>query len=381
MKMLLVCNMVSPHQLPLARELAVRVGAKNFLFAATGDISADRAALGWEARGLEPWVVQSNKASGGGELVRDWLNVADVVLTGDRTLPGAALRNASHRLTFYMSERWWKPPLGVARVLHPRFALMAIRFGWLAQSPWLHFLPIGGYAARDIRRIAKFPQRMWAWGYFPSLPESIPETLERPREFRILWAGRMLHCKRVDSLLQAFALLLRIARQARLVLIGDGPSRESLVRLAESLGIANEVQFMASMPAAKVREQMRGSHVYVLPSNGYEGWGAVLNEAMSEGCAVVASEAAGAAKAMITHGENGLLFRTGDCRQLGTLLAGLYSDEPLRRRLAQAGQRAILECWSPRVAAERFLSVCDALLSKRPVPSFSNGPMAPAWED
>ena len=122
---------------------------------------------------------------------------------------------------------------------------------------------------------------------------------------------------------------------------------------------------------------MRAAHVYVLPSSGYEGWGAVLNGAMSEGCAVVASEAAGSAKTMILHGENGLLFRAGDWRQLGCLLCQLSADEALRLRLAEAGQKTIAECWSPQVAADRFLAVSEALLSNSSPPTYANGPMAP----
>jgi glycosyltransferase involved in cell wall biosynthesis len=185
----------------------------------------------------------------------------------------------------------------------------------------------------------------------------------------------MLSWKRVDTLVRAFALLLRQNSKACLTLIGDGPCREELKRLTRKLDITGSVDFYSSMPVDQVRDQMRNAHVYVLPSNAYEGWGAVLNEAMSEGCAVVASEGAGSAKTMLCPGENGLLFKPGDYQHLARLLVQLNADESLRCGLAKAGQRTIRECWSPEVAAERFLAVCDALLLTRSVPNFSSGPM------
>jgi glycosyltransferase involved in cell wall biosynthesis len=186
----------------------------------------------------------------------------------------------------------------------------------------------------------------------------------------------MLSWKSVDTLIRAFALLRNQDSQAHLTLVGEGPCREELKHLVQKLQIEDSVDFHSSMPVSQVRDQMRNAHVYVLPSNGYEGWGAVLNEAMSEGCAVVASEAAGAAKTMIKDGENGLLFRPGDWRRLGELLCQLSDNEPLRLRLAEAGQKTITEYWSPQIASERLLAVSEALLAGQTPPAYSSGPMA-----
>ena len=136
-------------------------------------------------------------------------------------------------------------------------------------------------------------------------------------------------------------------------------------------------QFMLPMPTVQVIELMKQHHIYVLPSNGYEGWGAVVNEAMSAGCTVIASSVAGSAKTMISHGNNGLLFETGDHEQLANLLIQLNIDEEMRHRLATAGQRTMLDSWTPKIGASRFISVCDALLSHHPVPNYTDGPMAP----
>jgi glycosyltransferase involved in cell wall biosynthesis len=190
----------------------------------------------------------------------------------------------------------------------------------------------------------------------------------------------MLGLKRVDTLIRAFPQLLRERSEASLTLVGYGPERKSLLELAERLLQPTSFRFLSPMPAAEIPLLMGQHHVYVLPSNGSEGWGAVVNEAMAEGCAVIASKAAGSAKTMIRDHENGLLFAPGDWKRLGDLLCEVGRNEAFRVQLAEQGQRTIVECWSPEVAAERFLSVCEALLSKQPVPRFVGGPMVPVWD-
>lgn len=377
MRLLHVTNIVSPHQVPLAQSLAKHLGSDNYLYAATAPTNTERSSMGWNCSDQHLWILQVGARQAAQQEYLKWWTEADVVLCGGRAIGLMQQRLRQGKLTFYMSERWWKPPLGMARLAHPRFTLMALRFRRLAASQQFHYLPIGHHAAEDMKRWAAFGGRSWLWGYFTALPTPLPQVARRDTGLEILWAGRMLGLKRVDTLVQAFGALRQQDKAARLTLIGDGPQRQKLEALTQRLGLGGAVSFHSSLPMEQVWTRMRAAHVYVLPSNGYEGWGAVVNEAMSQGCAVVASEAAGSAKTMVHHGENGLLFRAGDWRQLGGLLSQLSADEGLRVRLAQAGQRTIAECWSPQVAADRFLAVSEALFSKGPPPTYDSGPMAP----
>ena len=376
LRILQVTNIVSPHQLPLAHCLVCRLGGNNFRFVATDPPLLERAKLGWNTQAAEPWILRAGEKESDRAAYEKWWDEADVVIAGNRDVPKIADRVRQGKLTFYMSERWWKPPLGIARLLHPRFAWMAYRFARLTRMPNFHYLPMGGYAAGDMRRIASFQERIWDWGYFTAMPDPLPPCLKREGAFRVLWAGRMLAWKRVDTLIRAFGKLLSKAPDCRLTLIGQGPCRSALEALVQKLGISGSVDFRDSVPASEVRLWMRKAHVYVLPSNGYEGWGAVVNEAMSEGCPVVASEAVGAAKSMIRHGENGLLFKPGDHVRLSDLLLQLNTDESLRFRFANAGQQTIAQFWSPKIAAERFLCVCESIQKNNPPPKYGFGPMA-----
>jgi len=382
MRVLQVTNMISHHQLPLARKIAEMVGVENFRFAVTDPPHAhvERQQLGWNSQENEPWIIRAGEFNKDQMELEQWWEEADVVICGERRFSRMQDRLDEGKLTFYMSERWWKPPIGMARLLHPRFALMTARFAKIAKSPLFHYLPQGGGAADDMRRIAAFNGRMWQWGYFTELPNPLPSCDRNGGGLRVLWAGRMLAWKRVETLIRAFSQLQQECQDATLTLVGYGPERIRLESLAGKLLAANSYRFLPPMPVPRVLELMRQHHIYVLPSNGYEGWGAVVNEAMSVGCTVIASAAAGAAKTMIRSEENGLTFHPGDFQMLSRHLSLLCRNEIIRRKLAEEGQRTITECWAPAVAAERFLVVSKALLSDRPVPNYPDGPMVPAWK-
>lgn len=375
MRLLQLTNLVCHLQLPIARCFASLLGEENFRFVATDPPMEERKKLGWSDEESDSWILRAGEVESQREEFERWWDEADVVIAASRNVKRLADRLRRGKLTFYMSERWWKPPIGIARMLHPRFAWMAYRFVRLSQNSSFHCLPMGGYAGSDMRRIASFPGRMWNWGYFTAVPEQLPPCRERQGTFRVLWAGRMLDWKRVDTLVRGFALLLQKQPDSRLTLIGVGPRREYLSALVKKIGLGDHVDLHPSMPAPQIRQWMRDSDVYVLPSSGYEGWGVVLNEAMAEGCAVVASEGTGSAKAMLQQGQNGFMFSPGDYHRLSELLIQLSRDEPLRRRLAAEGQRTIAQCWSPAAGAERFLAVSEALLANQSAPSYDSGPM------
>jgi hypothetical protein len=378
-KVLQVTSIVSPHQIPLARQIAETVGVDNFRFVATEPQTVERTILGWNADETESWILRAGEHDFHRSQFEQWWDEADVVICGDRRFSRMQDRLDNKKLTFYMSERWWKPPIGMMRQLHPRFALMMARFMKIAKSPHFHYLPISLYAAADMKQIATFHGRMWQWGYFTELPNLLPSIDRQDNRLRVLWAGRMLPWKRVDTLIRAFSQLQQEERLATLTLVGVGPERIKLEQLAKKCLAIGSYRFLPQVPVQQVVELMNQHHIYVLPSNGFEGWGAVINEAMLAGCAVIASKEGGAAKSIIEHGKNGLLFKAGDWRSLAAGLVLLSRNETMRGQLAEEGQRTITECCSPAIVAERFLGVSASLLAGRPVPTFVKGPMAPCW--
>ena len=133
---------------------------------------------------------------------------------------------------------------------------------------------------------------------------------------QVLWVGRMLKLKRVDTIIKAVGECSK-SKKITLDVYGVGPEEARLKKLAAEYG--GVIKFYPPVPINEVRKLMREHDVYVLSSNGYEGWGAVVSEALEEGRAVVGTYEAGSSATILPESN---LFHAGDWRKLKELLEG-----------------------------------------------------------
>jgi glycosyltransferase involved in cell wall biosynthesis len=349
-------------------------GAEQFKMVLFEEVHDERRKMGWAESVELPWVLGPPRSVEEEKRLLQTCLDADVMVVGDCPPKVREARIATGKLTLIASERILKQPFYYLRMLNPRYARGIRRYRTLVNHPHVHALAIGHYAPCDLRTIGAFADRIWKWGYFNDTPAILAEP-HPVRPIKLLWAGRMLKWKRVDLLLQALAKLQDTESIGECTIIGDGPERQRLLNLASRMRLApDRVKFLSSLPFNEIRRLMREADVYVLASNRHEGWGIVANEAMFEGCILVANEAAGAARDLIQDGENGLLFRDGDVEQLAAQLKRLASDYPLRIQMRQKAWSKMHKIWHPRVAAERLVTLCNGLMGKTAIPDYKDGP-------
>lgn len=128
MKILQVNNVVSHHQLPFSRELVSLVSEENFLFAALGRPDSERLKNGWAKDCDEAWVIYSNESSNDLKKYECFWHQADVVICVERLISKMQKRVDNNKICFYMSERWWKPLVGILRLCHPKYLKMFLEF-------------------------------------------------------------------------------------------------------------------------------------------------------------------------------------------------------------------------------------------------------------
>ena len=152
---------------------------------------------------------------------------------------------------------------------------------------------------------------------------------------KILYAGRLLPHKNVEALIRAMPRIIGEVRDARLTIVGEGPMREELIRLARKLDLEENVEILGMLDYEGVIRQMKSSTVFVLPSL-REGFGMALVEAMAAGTPVIAVKAPGSGVAEMVNGENGILCAPGE---LDKSILRLLLDPALRKKLAREGYR------------------------------------------
>jgi glycosyltransferase involved in cell wall biosynthesis len=178
----------------------------------------------------------------------------------------------------------------------------------------------------------------------------------------VLAVGRLVPQKGHDVAVRALPALLREHPRALLVVLGDGPERERLRKLAASLGVGRALHLPGHVPG--IGSWLERARVLVHPSR-WEGFGLVSLEAMLAGRPVVATRVSSAPEIVI-DGETGLLVPREDPHALATALAAVLGDGALARRLGEAGQRRAREEFSVARMTERTIAVYERAAAKIP---------------
>ena len=148
-----------------------------------------------------------------------------------------------------------------------------------------------------------------------------------------MFSGRLETQKGLVFLLQAWAALVARRPLARLVLLGDGPLHQELVRSAASLGIADSVLFAGWRDDAAAL--LVAADLFCLPSL-WEAFGYVLLEAMAAGVPILASRVGGIPE-VLAEGEFGRLCPPGDAPALAAGIAAALNE---REALAAVAEKA-----------------------------------------
>lgn len=171
----------------------------------------------------------------------------------------------------------------------------------------------------------------------------------------LLCAGRMVPQKNFRLALRAFAELGR--GDARLVLLGDGPQRAALERQTAALGIADRVSFVGRVP--DIAPWLARADAFLL-SSAYEGYPAVLVEAIAAGVPVVTTACSPAIPEILfdtSFGTAAAPMPEALAAALQAVLAGARVDDRARRALAERHDAAR--------SAERWLACLDRAVAAR----------------
>lgn len=369
---------ISSHQLPLMRLIVAAFPVEQCRYIYTEELEKGRKELGWSET-QETWLVYEKDSP---VKSREWLENCEVLISGIRDFDLFEKRLSKGLITIYSSERWFKPILfkcleipGILKLLYPGYLKMVLRFRRLlkdANNTFCYY-PISMNAARDAALICSgtsdieferkpggcvipnhtppWKNKLHLWGYFVDLSKTERkiqseqrkkqrlELIDGKRPLRILWVGRMLALKNVDRIIEAFrlAVIKAGAGKMTLTLVGDGPEKEKLVEMSKGL----PVEFKSFVPIDEVRQIMQAHDLYIFASNSFDGWGAVVSEAIEEGMMVLASSNSGAGATVLP---DDCMFDCDDINGLSEQILN-YSKLPVIDP----------EIWSVRSAADHIL--------------------------
>ena len=375
MKILFASNFFNHHQQPLSERLA-RQPEVDYQFIETMPMPHEQKQLGYHMEQLPGYVCPAYLGQAQRERALRLLEEADVLITG--SAPETMVRSCIRRnkLVFRYSER----PVKKREPL--KYLPRLLRWNWRnPPGKPIYLLCASAYAAGDYARFGLFRNRAYKWGYFPETKHyEDPDALLAAKDTReILWCGRFLDWKHPEAALLAAGKLKGEGYSFRLRFIGTGEQERSLHTMAEEAGLSDCVEFLGPMSPEQVRAHMERAGIYLFTSDKQEGWGAVLNESMNSGCAVIASHAIGSVPFLLKDEENGLVFRSGDVEMLYEKIRYLLDHPQEQKRLGKAAYETIAGEWNAQVAAQRVVRLAQAILDGEKEPDlYASGPCSRA---
>lgn len=236
-------------------------------------------------------------------------------------------------------------------------------------------LAMGSLGVEWFRRCGYPGAKLFSFAYFVE-PAHTERTISRhPRTdaFRIIYVGNLTPRKRVDHLLRACAELQR--KDVMIDIVGDGQERATLQDLAKQLDVSQQVRWHGALPNRQSREMLLDADLLVLPSR-FDGWGAVVNEALMAGTPVICTDHCGAAD-LLREAWRGEVIPRNDIRAL----ADAVQRHTIKGAISDS-ERFRLQDWANCIQGDRGAGYLQRILdhvyaqAPRPEPPWNVGTTA-----
>jgi phosphatidylinositol alpha-1,6-mannosyltransferase len=175
----------------------------------------------------------------------------------------------------------------------------------------------------------------------------------------VVCVSRMVPRKGQDTLIRAWPKVRAEVGDATLLLVGDGPYRADLARLAQQLDVASAVRFTGPVPQADLPAYYAAGDVFAMPCRtrrrglDVEGLGIVYLEASATGLPVIGGDSGGAPDAIL-DGETGYVVPGGDADTVAVRIADLLSDPAKAAAMGEKGLAWVHQEWRWELAAARL---------------------------
>src|SRR5208283_3467879 len=154
----------------------------------------------------------------------------------------------------------------------------------------------------------------------------------------LVFLGRIVTAKGLGLLLEAARLLQQQNRPIELMVVGDGPERNSLEKLADKWKIAPQVRFLGRLPNSQIAGLLGSADLLVVPSLGGEVFGMVMAENMLRGIPILASDLGAFVEVL---GDAGRTFKTGDPADLAGQIVQFLDEPAASRRLGVVAHQRV----------------------------------------
>jgi glycosyltransferase involved in cell wall biosynthesis len=202
--------------------------------------------------------------------------------------------------------------------------------------------------------LKKLAQKTWD-GDISVICNGIDTEQFRPKEkphsgkIILLTVSRLIKRKGVRYIIRAMPDILKKHKSVELHVIGDGPEKADLMKLAEKLGVKSSVKFIGYVQHNKLPRHYQGADIFILPSQ-FEGMSNTILEAMACGLPVITTNTGGT-KELIN--DNGIVIRKYSMQDIADAVIKLIGDKATMQSMSQNSRKIALD-YSWKAVAEQY---------------------------
>jgi len=380
MKIAFFSNFLNHHQVPVADELYKLLGS-DYFFVETQPMPETYKKTGYPDFSEKPYLVQEWK---GNEEMKHAMNIcmnSDACIFGGagRVLYYKKKRLAESKLSFDYSERVLKR--GWINIFSPINLVSQLYYHFDFYKKPYYKLCAGAFCANDMYLMRSFQGKCYKYGYFPLVEDfnidDFCKEKRRRRHAKILWCARFIEWKHPELAVKLGSVLKKKGYDFEINMIGKGELWENINKRINKEGLYDCVHLLGAVVNSEVLKIMRDHDIFLFSSDQNEGWGAVLNESMGQGCCPVASDKIGATPFLLKHKKNGMIFKSGDYHSMVESVTYLLDNPQERIKMSKEAYHQVKELWSPEVAAMRLYELIVSLMSAKSI-IYDDGPLSPA---
>lgn len=358
MKIAFCSNFLNHHQLPFSLEMYNRNDIQ-YYFIATEQVPEERINLGYENMNDKyPFVIKAYEDM---EKALKICNESDVVIIGSAPDIYIEERMKKNKLTYRYSERVLRK--GRWRALDPRIIKSMLKNHIRFKNKKLYMLCASAYTAKDFGLFGAYKHKCYKWGYFPECEfvdiDELVNKKTKNRKIKILWVARFIKLKHPEIIIKLTRKLIKCNYDFQITMIGSGELLEKIKNIVKKEKLEKYIKIIGSVKYDKVRQYMKDANIFLFTSDKREGWGAVLNEAMNSGCAIVANSQIGSVPYLIKNEINGLIYNNN--MEFYKKVKVLLNDKEKRDKLAKEAYYTIYNVWNAKNASNMLINLSNRL--------------------
>lgn len=380
MTLTFLTNFINHHQVPIAEEYYKALGS-GYTFVANEPLPESFEKSGYPDYD-KPYLLKAYESKENMAKAKKLIAESEVVVIGQFPYSMIRQRILDNKLTFCDDERWFKEYLKDCWMNYKYWFRPLYKFyqHTFYRNKNYFLLCASAYTAKDAHVVGAFPNKCYRWGYFTVVPSiDINSIIEKKREkiVKILWVGRFIDWKHPELMLKLAFFLKQKGYRFHINMQGAGYLHDEIANKAKQSGLSDVLTVGGSLPNAEILHLMQSHHIYCFTSDKNEGWGAVLNEAMANGCCPVASDSIGSAPYLIQNGKNGILYKNAKFISLCEKVEWLINHTAERELMSIEAYQTMATLWNAKNASHNFLTLAQAKLEGNGC-VIMEGPCSPA---